>query len=371
MNPGNYYLYEYQNKKRRRNVGFLKVARHYQSCVLQIHIRGISAGNGASLELWAFCVHGGNMAGTQIAALTCFNRTVSARLPVSESTFPEEKSLPEIDGFLVRFPGGNPPVFWIASEQFLDADPETLREPVPESEPDIEPDISAETPESIPDDETSSDYGTGQPVLPDDTDPESGISLPETNTAEPSAENELPVSESDSSPDTSRPPEQRSVKLSVDRPASQSADFPANHSGNKPVIQSEGSSVSQASVHQEYTDQPSTVQSSLESHPNGSIARKIQRSDLSRLPRKFWTLANNSFLLHGYHNYAHLLLVEEDGRMWLGVPGIYDPREARAAELFGFPQFTRAYIRELDLSEEERNDTADFGHWCRYLDSAR
>ena len=122
MNPGIYYLYEYQNKKRRRNVGFLKVARHYQSCILQIHIRGINAGNGASLEMWAFCLQGGDMVGTQIASLTCFNRTVSARLPVSESTFPEEKPLPEIDGFLVRFPGGNPPVFWIASDQFPDAD---------------------------------------------------------------------------------------------------------------------------------------------------------------------------------------------------------------------------------------------------------
>lgn len=282
MNPGIYYLYEYQNKKRRRNVGFLKVARHYQSCILQIHIRGINAGNGASLEMWAFYLQGGDMAGTQIASLTCFNRTVSARLPVSESTFPEEKPLPEIDGFLVRFPGGNPPVFWIASDQFLDADPETLREPDTESEPDIEPNIE---------------------------------------------------------PDTSRSPEEQSVI--------------------------------QASVHQESKEQPSAAQSSPESHTAVSGARKIQRSDLSLLPRKFWPLANNSFLLHGYHNYAHLLLVEEDDRMWLGVPGIYDPREARAAELFGFPQFTRAYIRELDLSEEERNDDADFGHWCRYLDQAK
>ena len=26
-----------------------------------------------------------------------------------------------------------------------------------------------------------------------------------------------------------------------------------------------------------------------------------------------------------YHNYGHLLLVEEKGHLWLGVPGIYDP----------------------------------------------
>lgn len=33
---------------------------------------------------------------------------------------------------------------------------------------------------------------------------------------------------------------------------------------------------------------------------------KIQRQDLSRLIRREWQLANNSFLLHGYYNYHHL-----------------------------------------------------------------
>lgn len=100
-------------------------------------------------------------------------------------------------------------------------------------------------------------------------------------------------------------------------------------------------------------------------------ARKIQRSDLAVLPRRFWFLANNSFLLHGYHNYNHLLLAEESGRLWLGVPGIYDPREARAADLFGFPQFTREYAAHLDLKSEECSDSADFGYWCRCVGAGR
>ena len=94
-------------------------------------------------------------------------------------------------------------------------------------------------------------------------------------------------------------------------------------------------------------------------------ARKIKRSDLTLLPRRFWPLANNSFLLHGYHNYGHLLLLEDDGRLWLGVPGIYDPREARAADLFGFPRFTRDGVSALDLSENECSTDGNFGHWCR------
>ena len=103
-------------------------------------------------------------------------------------------------------------------------------------------------------------------------------------------------------------------------------------------------------------------------HTTSSVtARKITRAELSTLPRKFWSLANNSFLLHGYYNYNHLLLVEEDGHIWLGVPGIYDAREARAADLFGFPQFTSSYVSVLELGDDERNNDALFGHWCRYL----
>ena len=94
-------------------------------------------------------------------------------------------------------------------------------------------------------------------------------------------------------------------------------------------------------------------------------ARKIRRSEMSQLPRKFWPLANNIFLLHGDHNYGHLLLIEEDSRLWLGVPGTYAPQEARAADLFGFPRFTRSYAGLPELTAEERADDEDFGHWCR------
>lgn len=96
-----------------------------------------------------------------------------------------------------------------------------------------------------------------------------------------------------------------------------------------------------------------------------SLPRKLSLSDLTVLPRKFWFLSNNSFLLHGYHSYGHLLLTEQNGRLWLGVPGIYDLREARAADLFGFPRFCRSYADSDMLTDDERNANADFGHWFR------
>ena len=296
MHPGICYLYEYEKKQRKRNVGFIKVSRHYQSCIFQIHARGIPVGNGASLELYAFYLENGFLASSKIADLACYSRTVSMRFSVSETHFPGNHSLDGIDGFLIMLPGRNTSLYWIASENMLQADPSDMRSPEELNQP--QDSEAEETAEPAPEEEE---------LLPQDNGPE-------------------------------------------EAPAPGEEEFPSQDNGLS--SQDEG-------PQEREDDAGSKV-----------TARKIQRSDLSQLPRRFWFLANNSFLLHGYHNYNHLLLVEEDGHMWLGVPGIYDRREARAADLFGFPQFTRSYVSLLDLTEDERNDEADFGHWCRYIDPA-
>ena len=92
---------------------------------------------------------------------------------------------------------------------------------------------------------------------------------------------------------------------------------------------------------------------------------KIQRHELSRLPKKEWRIANNSFLLHGFYNYHHLLYIEEDDKIWIGVPGIYHEKEKAAANAFGFEEFRRMTDFEVELSDEEKNTYEDFGYWCR------
>ncbi|HIX49380.1 MAG TPA: hypothetical protein H9981_10300 [Candidatus Mediterraneibacter caccavium] len=281
MNPGTFYLYEYENNKRRRNVGFIKTARHYRSCILQIHAAGIPAGNGASLELYAFFLSGQDLIAEQIAVLNCFRRNISARLPIAENSFPEGRPLPQIDGFLICLPGNRRTLFWMASDLFFDVDISRMRIPSRE---------------------------------------QAGADIRAAGAAElPARAETLVRSEAPAQPDT---------------PDSAVA-----------------------------SQQPDTPPSSAE--PDQPSAKKIGRSDIARLPRKFWPLANNSFLLHGYHNYSHLMLIEEGGRAWLGVPGIYSPQEARAADLFGFPRFTRSFAAFPELAEEERSASSDFGHWCR------
>ncbi len=291
MNPGTFYLYEYENSKRTRNVGFIKTSRHYRSCILQIHARGIPVGNGASMELRAFFRGEDDvLLSEQIAVLNCFGHNISTRLSVSESRFPEGRPLAQIDGFLIKLPGNAPSLFWMASDLFFDADIRKLKT------------IST-------------------------------------------MQNEKPV---DSSAVQNKKPVDSSA-VQNEKPADSSAV-----QNQKPADASD--------MQNSHPAETAAAETDISASTN---ARKIRRSEMSQLPRKFWPLANNSFLLHGYHNYGHLLLIEEDSRLWLGVPGTYAPQEARAADLFGFPRFTRSYARLPELTAEERADDGDFGHWCR------
>lgn len=99
----------------------------------------------------------------------------------------------------------------------------------------------------------------------------------------------------------------------------------------------------------------------------GIKVRKIQRKDMVCLPRCEWRHANNSFLIHGYYNYHHLILTVRDDRLKLGVPGVYHPQEEKAAESFGFPEFIPAEELNLKLTDEEKNDREKFGYWCRNI----
>ena len=105
--------------------------------------------------------------------------------------------------------------------------------------------------------------------------------------------------------------------------------------------------------------------------PSNVTYEKIQRQELSRLPRREWRLANNSFLLHGFYNYHHLLYIEEDGKIWIGVPGIYHEKERMAANAFGFTEFRRLTDVSVELNEDEKNTYDDFGYWCRQIPMTR
>lgn len=65
--------------------------------------------------------------------------------------------------------------------------------------------------------------------------------------------------------------------------------------------------------------------------------------DFVVLRERCYQMTHNSFLLHGYYNYRHLLLMrQEKGDQvlyYIGVPGNFYEREKQVARMFGFESF--------------------------------
>ena len=75
-------------------------------------------------------------------------------------------------------------------------------------------------------------------------------------------------------------------------------------------------------------------------HPYGDerVYVKLEPKDFLILSSKYQHLVNNSFLLHGFYNYRHVILGKED-EYYLGVPGVFYEREKMVALMFGFEAF--------------------------------
>lgn len=103
-------------------------------------------------------------------------------------------------------------------------------------------------------------------------------------------------------------------------------------------------------------------------HPFGDdrIFLTLKIEDLTILTDSCRKIMHNSFLLHGYYNYRHLILgkdcrLRESGKdcLYLGVPGVYYEREKQVAVMFGFEGFESAdcvevgkfgyYMREVEI----------------------
>lgn len=94
---------------------------------------------------------------------------------------------------------------------------------------------------------------------------------------------------------------------------------------------------------------------------------QLELKDLRSLPKKYWYLGNNSFLLHGFFNYRYLVLGRtEEERWFLGVPGVYQKQERVMAAIFGFPEFFAA--GPGGERREGREPVNHFGCWVRYIE---
>lgn len=91
---------------------------------------------------------------------------------------------------------------------------------------------------------------------------------------------------------------------------------------------------------------------------------EISPEKLKSLKLKDSTIIDNSFLLHGYYNFRHILFGRvrdnlDNTKYFIGVPGMYCNRERFMASMFGFSNFKKSH----------RSDYANpyFGYWYQEI----
>ena len=91
---------------------------------------------------------------------------------------------------------------------------------------------------------------------------------------------------------------------------------------------------------------------------------EVSPETLKKLPIEDEAVINNSFLVHGYFNFKHILfgrVRENDNntRYFIGVPGMYCNRERFMASMFGFNNFKKSH----------RSDYTNpyFGYWYQEI----
>ena len=331
MNPGIYYFYHYTPHQPTRNVGFLRLSDRQQSLVVDIHIRNIPVRQGDRLQFGAFRTENDSLPIIFLADITAGERNVLATLTIPRSQLSSGRETAEPDGFFLILPDQSALAATAPNVRF---EQERLQ----------------------------------SPVAMDDSD--AGVSIPSAAMDSADAAGNLPaVTQKDIGAAADTPAiTKETVNTAADTPAitketvNAAADIPAITKEDTRAVKAD-SAVSEEPVS---APENNTV---TDRNPSASPdnMHKIKRRDLRVLPRKYWNLANNSFLMHGYRNYNHLLLVEEDGYYLLGVPGIYDIRESHAARLFGFPHFTADNSSATESLAEKEPDRGTFGYWCCHL----
>lgn len=90
---------------------------------------------------------------------------------------------------------------------------------------------------------------------------------------------------------------------------------------------------------------------------------RIEPKDIVLFPKEARMLAENSFLLHSFYQYKHLLLakkqIEKQTEYWLMVPGLFRYRDLHLANTFGFTSFLP--IREECRRRQKKQ--GEFGYW--------
>ncbi len=331
------YIYGYEERQKKNNVGFAKIEVRGEECQIEIHLREIYTGeDGCSVYL--FRENGGSIEGVPIGEMKLVRGRGDFAVRIKASQVGGSPyGIANMEGIFLRGSVGS-----IFMSRWMEGAPLIVDEAHFEEWRPAEQKVeAAETPavhgtEDVPQQQRTADVPRQQEAI-----------------AVPQQQRTADVPRQPSMADV--PQEQRVAATEI--PARNF--FPGYH-------------------WQDIWAQLERTHAVATPFSDKSIrAVQIELKELRDIPRRYWYLGNNSFLLHGYFNYQCLILgqiEDEDTRWFLGVPGIYQRQERVMAAIFGFPEFLPAAQEHEPEAEKNgvKTEAAEpvnrFGCWVRYIE---
>ncbi len=385
------YLYEYQQGKRLRNVGFVKAEQGEEDCTLHIHGKGLHMKGERQLALYLFYEDNGECTGIYQGTVDNVNPAINYRLYYTKEDVIVPEHFRMINGIILESETGRRyAAVWNDSPVDVghmrvqrpedvprtadkDTPPEDMTEGIAAGGRMTEP-PEGMMPEGVMPEEAILGAGTSKP--PEEIMSEGTVSggrmtgPPEGMIPEEMMPEGLVSSERMTEPPAEAMPEEIVPEEEYFPEEDGLAEEPyIGETEQTDTVQRMDTLQGVNAVRGENPlplENPSQDDCGEQTSAKGRFqCTKIQRNDLARLPRCEWKWANNSFLLHGYYNYHHLALINDGEKFRLGVPGIYHPQEAKAAGTFGFMEFIPYEDMNMDLTDDEKSSQEQFGYWCR------
>lgn len=108
-------------------------------------------------------------------------------------------------------------------------------------------------------------------------------------------------------------------------------------------------------------------------HPFGDAEEyiAIAPKDFVVLRKEYQNLVSNSFLMHSFYNYHHVILgkmEKNDEIYYIGAPGNYFDRDRKVAVMFGFEGFARSETGNKQRNENSGVTCGDFGYYMKKVE---
>lgn len=358
------YIYSYEDRKKGSNVGFARFEIRGEDCKVEIHMRGIYNGR-PGCHVYLFRENAGDIEGIMIGEIKIVNGSgdfgaVIKAEKIGESPF----GIYDMEGlfllgeddriFMSRWKEGAP--IEVCKERFRIWTPKQVEEQrkvqqtVPQNTAPqrskeirrtIQGALSRQMNQSTPMNQNNQTTPNNQTTLNNQTNPNNQTNLNNQTNQNNQTDQNVPLEKPIETPKGNTEKIQEKAENITATEIPMRNIFPTYNWSNIWVNLQKGHP-----VYAPFEDK------------NIACVR-IELKDLRELPKRYWYLGNNSFLLHGFFNYRYLVIGRMEADRWfIGIPGIYQHQERVMAAIFGFSEFIPTAVNKGNSPAAE-TDTAN------------